>query len=321
MPTILVTGGAGFLGSNLVSFLLENAENKVVAMDSLWTGSMDSISNVKDNPRFRFIRHDVTQPFPDEVGSVERIYHLACPASPKRFPESPLGILSTCFKGTENVLELAAKIKARVLLASTSEIYGDPLVCPQPETYHGNTNPFGPRSCYDEGKRVAEALAYAFRKQQNVDIRIGRIFNAYGPGLRPDDGRVVPNFVVSALASRDVKITGDGTASRCFQYVSDCVEGLVCLMESSYLKPVNIGCVEETTVGDLARLISDIVARKTGNPPVKISLTAKREDDPYRRVPDTTVASQELGWAPKVGLTRGLETTVDWFMTTASASA
>ncbi|KAI1372101.1 UDP-glucuronic acid decarboxylase 1 [Hypoxylon crocopeplum] len=321
MPTIIVTGGAGFLGSNLVSLLLENVENHVIAMDSLWTGSMESISNVKDNPRFRFIRHDVTQPFPEDIGSVDRIYHLACPASPKRFPESPLGILETCFKGTQNVLDLAAKTGARVLLASTSEIYGDPLVCPQPETYHGNTNPFGPRSCYDEGKRVAEALAYAYRKQQNVDIRIARIFNAYGPGLRPDDGRVVPNFVMAALAGQEVEITGDGTASRCFQFVSDCVGGLACLMESSYLKPVNIGCVDETTVGELAKLVSDIVAKKTGKPPVQIKLTAKREDDPYRRVPDISVASKELGWAPKVELTKGLETTIDWFMALTPAAA
>ncbi|KAI1194942.1 UDP-glucuronic acid decarboxylase 1 [Nemania serpens] len=319
MPTILVTGGAGFLGSNLVGLLLAKPENTVIVMDSLWTGSMDSIKGVKDNARFKFIRHDVSQPFPDTIGSVDRIYHLACPASPTRFPEAPLGILNTCFLGTTNVLELGKKTGARVLLASTSEIYGDPLVCPQPETYHGNTNPFGPRSCYDEGKRVAEALAYGYRKQSNVDIRIARIFNAYGPGLRPNDGRVVPNFVMAALNGEPIVITGDGTASRCFQYATDCVTGLMALMESNYLKPVNIGRVDETTVGELAKTISDIVAKKTGKPAVGVVLTDKREDDPFRRVPDVTVATRELGWTAEVDLVKGLETTVDWFIAEAAA--
>ncbi|KAI1271186.1 UDP-glucuronic acid decarboxylase 1 [Xylaria sp. FL0933] len=319
MPTILVTGGAGFLGSNLVGLLLANPENHVIAMDSLWTGSMESIKNVKDNPRFEFLRHDVTQPFPDSIKSLDRIYHLACPASPKRFPEAPLGILNTCFIGTTNVLELGKRTGARVLLASTSEIYGDPLVCPQPESYHGNTNPFGPRSCYDEGKRVAEALAFAYRKQYNVDIRIARIFNAYGPGLRPDDGRVVPNFVTAALKGENIVITGDGTASRCFQFGIDCCEGLMALMESNYLKPVNIGRDSETTVGELAKLVAEIVSKKTGKPPVGVTLGQKPEDDPYRRVPDTTIAKKELGWSAKVDLTQGLETTVDWFIAAQAA--
>ncbi|KAK2750156.1 UDP-glucuronic acid decarboxylase 1 [Myotisia sp. PD_48] len=313
MSTILVTGGAGFLGAHLVALLLGQG-HRVIAIDSLWTGSAESIAKLSSQVGFTFIQHDVSKPFPPEVQHVDQIYHLACPASPKRFPENPLGILDTCFAGTRNVLELGLRCNARVLLASTSEVYGDPLICPQPETYWGNVNSFGPRSCYDEGKRVAEALAYAYRKQHGVEIRIARIFNAYGPGIRPDDGRVVPNFVTAAITGRDIEIAGDGTASRCFQYVSDCVEGLNVLMNSSCESPVNIGCEDETSIGQLAEIIRDLVSRKLGRQTVKVKLTGKREDDPFRRQPDISLAREKLHWSPKVDLATGLEATVDWFL-------
>lgn len=202
----------------------------------------------------------------------------------------------------------------RTGLTLDSEVYGDPLVCPQPETYWGNVNSFGPRSCYDEGKRVAESLAYAYRLQRGIDVRIARIFNAYGPGIRPDDGRVVSNFIAAALEGKDIEITGDGTASRCFQYVSDCVLGLNKLMESSCKTPVNIGCDEEISIGELASLVNEIVARKTGKPLVRVRLMPKPEDDPVRRQPDITLANEQLQWNPQVGLTEGLEATVEWFM-------
>ena len=200
------------------------------------------------------------------------------------------------------------------------EIYGDPLVCPQPESYWGNTNSFGPRSCYDEGKRVAEALAYAYRLQYGVEVRVARIFNVYGPGLLPNDGRVVSNFITAAIAGRSIEITGDGRASRCFQFVSDCVAGLCALMDSSYQSPVNIGCDRETTVGELAEVIRDLVARKTGRNAVPVKSTEKREDDPFRRQPDIRVARKVLGWEPKVDLVEGLDASVDWYLSRGASS-
>ncbi|KAI3548383.1 hypothetical protein CSPX01_03179 [Colletotrichum filicis] len=314
MHTAVVTGGAGFLGSHLVALLLEEG-HKVIAIDSLWTGSNGNVTRFQNHANYAFLRHDVTKPFPKSLEKADRIYNLACPASPKRFPQAPLGILETCYKGTKNVLDLASKSGARVLLASTSEVYGDPLVCPQPESYWGNVNSFGGRSCYDEGKRVAEALAYAYRLESKVDIRIGRIFNAFGPGIRADDGRVVSNFIAAALKQEDIIITGDGTASRCFQYAGDCVMGLYKLMESGVLDPVNIGREEETTIGKIAVMINEIVAEKTGRLQVRVIFGPKPDDDPYRRVPDASKARRELGHEAKVGLREGLEKTVDWFMT------
>ncbi|OHE97882.1 hypothetical protein CORC01_06745 [Colletotrichum orchidophilum] len=314
MPTAVVTGGAGFLGSHLVALLLKKGY-QVIAVDSLWTGSAGNVTRFQNHPNFTFLRHNVTEPFPKNLEKADRIYNLACPASPKRFPQAPLGILETCYKGTKNALDLASKSGARVLLASTSEVYGDPLVCPQPESYWGNVNSFGGRSCYDEGKRVAEALAYAYRLESKVDIRIGRIFNAFGPGIRPDDGRVVSNFIAAALKQEDITITGDGTASRCFQYAEDCAMGLYKLMESAVLDPVNIGREEETTIGKMAVMINEIVAEKTGRPQVRVVFGPKPDDDPYRRVPDASKARRELGHEAKVGLREGLEKTIDWFMT------
>lgn len=282
----------------------------------------------------------MTLPFPEDIQNVSEIYHLACPASPKHFAKNPIEILQTCYQGTKNVLDFAVKCKARVLLTSTSgksptpihpninqcgqksfpmtdpmeEVYGDPLVCPQSESYYGNVNSFGPRSCYDEGKRVAEAMAYAYRLEKNIDVRIARIFNAYGPGMRPDDGRVVPNFISAAIEHRDMEISGDGTAIRCFQYVGDCVLGLYKLMQSSCTTPVNIGCDKETSIADLACLVSDIVARKTGSPSAKVRFTDGLDDDPVRRRPDISLAKRELKWYPDVSLEQGLEMTVDWFL-------
>ena len=197
---------------------------------------------------------------------------------------------------------------------SHAEIYGDPLVCPQPESYWGNANSFEPRSCYDEGKRVAEALAYAFRLEHGVDVRIARIFNAYGPGLLPKDGRVVSNFINAAIAGRAIEITGDGTASRCFQFASDSVSGLCALMNSAYEGPVNIGCDQETSIGKLAEIVSNLVAKKTGCSTVPVKLTDKREDDPFRRQPDIRLAKEVLGWEPKIGLTEGMEISIDWYL-------
>jgi UDP-glucuronate decarboxylase len=287
-------------------------------MDSFWTGTPASLQKYLSNPSFSLLEFDVTNPWPDDI-SVDQIYHLACPASPKRFPENPSKILETCYLGTTHALNLARCTNARLLLASTSEVYGDPLVCPQPETYWGNVNSFGPRSCYDEGKRVAEALCYAYRLQHNVDVRIVRIFNAYGPGLLPNDGRVVSNFIASTLDGRNITVQGDGKASRCFQYATDCVRGMHLLMESDWKGgPINIGAETETTVGELAELIVRIVKEKTGGEggigEVGFNYVAKTEDDPFRRVPDCGRAREVLGWRPEIKLEEGLEKTVEWHL-------
>ncbi|MCJ1474648.1 UDP-glucuronic acid decarboxylase 1 [Lambiella insularis] len=308
---ILVTGGAGFLGAHLVELLLKQ-KHEVLVIDSFWTGSSEAIAKFEHIQAFCFMRHDVTESYPSDI-EVDQIYHLACPASPKRFPENPLAILRTCFEGTKNALELAKRCNARILLSSTSEVYGDPLVCPQAESYWGNVNSFGPRSCYDEGKRVAEALAYAYRLQFGTEVRIARIFNAYGPGLLPNDGRVVSNFIAAALAGEDIVVTGDGKSSRCFQFVTDCVRGLNLLMNSSFEGPVNIGSDHETSIGELATLVKDLVASKTGQPAVGVTYLPAKQDDPFRRVPNIRLAKEKLEWEPTIGLSQGLEDSVDWY--------
>jgi UDP-glucuronate decarboxylase len=287
-------------------------------MDSFWTGTPTSLQQYLTDPNFSLLEFDVTDPWPDNI-SVDQVYHLACPASPKCFPENPSKILNTCYLGTTHALDLARRTNARLLLASTSEVYGDPLVCPQPETYWGNVNSFGARSCYDEGKRVAEALCYAYRLQYDVDIRIVRIFNAYGPGLLPNDGRVVSNFIAATLDGRNISVQGDGKASRCFQYATDCVRGMYLLMESSWTGgPINIGAESETTVGELAETIIRLVKKKTDGEQnareMKINYVAKAEDDPFRRVPDCSRAREILGWWPKVKLEEGLEKTIEWHL-------
>jgi UDP-glucuronate decarboxylase len=310
--------GAGFLGGHLVELLLSKGHS-VVVMDSFWTGTPASLDRFQANPNFSLLECDVIDPWPEQLGC-DQIYHLACPASPKRFPENPSKILETCYLGTTQALRLARRTNARLLLASTSEVYGDPQVWPQTESYWGNVNPFGPRSCYDEGKRVAEALCYAHRLQYGIDVRIVRIFNAYGPGLLPNDGRVVSNFIAAALDTAAITVQGDGKASRCFQYATDCVRGLYLLMESDWKGgPVNIGAETETTVGELAETIVRIVKQKTGAggqaaQEVAINYVARTEDDPSRRVPDCSRARELLGWRPEVGLEDGLERTVDWHL-------
>ncbi|KAG5665494.1 hypothetical protein KAF25_009619 [Fusarium avenaceum] len=310
---ILVTGGAGFLGCHLVELLLNN-NHEVVVLDSLWTGSYSTLDQFKSDKRLRYIQSDVRDPLP-WIDGVEQIYHLACPASPVHFETRPIDILQTCFNGASNVLDYAVKHNARVLLASTSEVYGDSQVPCQSEDYRGNVNCFGPRSCYDEGKRVTEALAYAYQVEHGLEVRIARIFNAYGPHMEPEDGRAVPNFIMAALKREPITIFGDGHATRCFQYASDCVRGLESLMNSDYHGPVNIGSDLEMEISEIADIISRVVANKTGQKdPVPVNLLPKREDDPIRRKPDTSLAERVLGWKPRVSLEDGVSATIDWFI-------
>ncbi|KAK9777063.1 hypothetical protein AB5N19_12407 [Seiridium cardinale] len=315
---VVVTGGAGFIGSHLVDHLLQQGK-RVVVIDSLWTGSLENVEKFKGNENYRFIKHDVRDSLPMIKGATD-IYHLACPASPDHFEGSAIEILETCFKGTQNMLELAACNKAKILIASTSEIYGDPKVIPQSEKYWGNTNSFGPRCCYDEGKRITEALAYGYQLRYGVEVRIARIFNTYGPSMQIDDGRAIPNFIVAAMKGRPIQIYGDGSATRCFQYVSDLVAGLSTLMKSDYASPVNIGTELETPVADIAGLISELVAGKMGNvDKVSIQYLPARQDDPHRRKPDTSLARDSLHWKPQVALIDGLSATIDWFLSRESS--
>ncbi|KAF4965247.1 hypothetical protein FSARC_6926 [Fusarium sarcochroum] len=307
------TQGAGFIGSHLVQCLLNEGE-KVVVIDSLWTGSIENVARFQNHPNYSFLSWDVRDPLPI-TETPKQIYHLACPASPDHFEKSPIDVLETCFQGTKNIMDLATGCGARVLIASTSEIYGDPKVIPQSEKYWGNTNSYGPRSCYDEGKRITEALAYGYQRKHNLQVRIARIFNAYGPSMQLRDGRAVPNFIAAAMQGRPISVYGDGSATRCFQYVADCVEGLVLLMNSDYTRPVNLGSDMETSVGDIAQMIVELVAAKTGTAAkTAIQHLPAREDDPYRRKPDIGLAKEALGWQPRMALRSGLEVTVDWFL-------
>ncbi|KAL2670032.1 hypothetical protein Neosp_014912 [[Neocosmospora] mangrovei] len=298
---ILVTGGAGFLGRNLVQLLLDH-NHEVVVIDSLWTGSRSNFDGLRGNKKLRYIQSDVRDPLPSIAG-VDQIYHLACPASPVHFETRPIDILQTCFNGATNVLDYAVKHNARILLTSTSE------------DYRGNVNCFGPRACYDEGKRVMEALAYGYHLEHGLEVRIARIFNAYGPFMNEDDGRAVPNFIMSALKGEPMTIFGDGHSTRCFQYAKDCVEGLEALMNSDYSSPVNIGSDHEIEISEIAETIAQVVASKLGHRnSVPINLLPAREDDPINRKPDTTLAETVLGWRPKVSLQEGISSTVDWFI-------
>jgi UDP-glucuronate decarboxylase len=301
---ILVTGGAGFIGSHLIDRLMESG-NEVICLDNFFTGRKDNLLRWFDSAKFELIRHDVTEPIRLEV---DQIYHLACPASPVHYQYNPVKTIKTNVMGTMNMLGLAKRIKARFLLTSTSEVYGDPDVHPQSESYRGNVNPIGPRSCYDEGKRVAETLAFDYHRQNHVDIRVARIFNTYGPRMLENDGRVVSNFVVQALKQEPVTIYGDGSQTRSFCYVSDLVEGLIRLMNGDAIGPINLGNPEEYTVLQLAQKIQFMV--QSGS---EIHFKPLPQDDPRRRQPDISFAKQHLGWQPTIPLTEGLERTISDF--------
>ncbi|HAO11451.1 MAG TPA: NAD-dependent dehydratase [Planktothrix sp. UBA8407] len=301
---ILVTGGAGFLGSHLIDRLMEQG-HEVICLDNFFTGRKRNILKWIGNPYFELIRHDITEPIRLEA---DQIYHLACPASPIHYQYNPVKTIKTNVLGTMNMLGLAKRIKARFFLASTSEVYGDPDVHPQTEEYRGNVNCIGVRSCYDEGKRVAETLAFDYHRQNGVDIRVVRIFNTYGPRMLENDGRVVSNFIVQALRGIPLTIYGDGSQTRSFCYVSDLVEGFIRLMNSDQTGPINIGNPGEYTILELAQKIQNMV-----NPDVEIQFESLPEDDPKQRQPDITRAKTYLNWEPTIPLDQGLKLTIDDF--------
>jgi UDP-glucuronate decarboxylase len=300
---VLVTGGAGFLGSHLSDRLLAEG-HEVVCLDNFFTGSRANIEHLLDNHRFELLRHDITEPLTLEV---DEIFHLACPASPIHYQRNPVRTIRTAVQGTLNALDLARETRARILIASTSECYGDPAEHPQKETYWGNVNPIGPRACYDEGKRCAESLAVSYAMQYGVEVRIARIFNTYGPRVHENDGRVVSNFIVQSLRGEPITIYGEGQQTRSFCYVSDLIEGFMRLMASGHgSDPVNLGNPRETTVLQLAELIRDMVGS-----PSPIARVPLPKDDPTRRNPDITRARQLLGgWEPRVSLEQGIAATI-----------
>jgi UDP-glucuronate decarboxylase len=307
MRRILVTGGAGFIGSHLCERLLDEG-NDVICLDNYFTGSKRNIVHLMDNPFFEVVRHDVTMPYFSEI---DEIYNLACPASPIHYQHNPIKTVKTSVMGAINMLGLAKRIRARILQASTSEVYGDPKVHPQTEDYWGYVNPIGERSCYDEGKRCAETLFMDYHLQNHVRIKIIRIFNTYGPRMQPNDGRVVSNFIIQALRGKDITIHGDGSQTRCFQYISDLVEAMVRMMNTpeDVIGPVNIGNPREMTILALAEKI----IRMTGSDS-KIVFKPLRNDDPVKRKPDISMARKVLNnWEPVVGLDEGLENTIAYF--------
>jgi UDP-glucuronate decarboxylase len=303
---ILITGGAGFLGSHLSEFLL-NEGHEVLCLDNLFTGTKRNIEHLHSNPRFEFIRHDVTFPLFVEV---DEIYNLACPASPIHYQHDPVQTTKTSVHGAINMLGLAKRLRCKILQASTSEVYGDPSIHPQTEDYWGNVNPIGPRSCYDEGKRCAETLFFDYHRQHHLHIKVARIFNTYGPRMHPSDGRVVSNFIVQALRGDAITIYGDGTQTRSFCYVQDLIEGLTRLMNSppDFTGPVNLGNPVEFTMTELAKL----VLSETGSTS-RLVRQALPKDDPKQRQPDISLAKRHLDWMPKVSLQNGLKPTVDYF--------
>ena len=302
---ILITGGAGFLGSHLCERLLREG-HELICLDNFFTGRKSNIAHLLSNPYFELVRHDVTEPFKFEV---DQIYNLACPASPPHYQHNPIKTIKTSVMGAIHCLGLAKRLKARVFQASTSEVYGDPEVHPQPESYWGSVNPIGIRSCYDEGKRCAETLFFDYHRQNHVDIRVVRIFNTYGPRMLPDDGRVVSNFIVQALQGKDLTIYGDGTQTRSFCYVDDLIEGFVRLMNHPNLTgPVNLGNPSEFTMLELAEL----VLKKIGGSS-KIAYLPLPGDDPKQRQPNISLAKSELNWEPKIPLEEGLDYTITYF--------
>jgi UDP-glucuronate decarboxylase len=306
MKRILITGGAGFVGSHLCEELLIRG-NEVICLDNYFTGSKQNITHLLDNHNFEVIRHDITMPVFIEV---DEIYNMACPASPVHYQYNGIKTIKTSVMGAINALGLAKRTKAKILQASTSEIYGDPDIHPQPESYWGNVNTLGPRACYDEGKRCAETLFMNYHMQNNVRIKIARIFNTYGPRMHPNDGRVVSNFIVQALKGNDITVFGDGSHTRSFQYVSDLISGLIKLMATpdTFTGPVNIGNPVEVSVGDLAEKIIKMTGSKS-----KIVHMPLPADDPKQRRPDIKLAKSALAWEPEVGLEEGLRKTIEYF--------
>lgn len=303
---ILVTGGAGFIGSHLCERLLEKG-TEVICLDNLFTGRKENIRHLLDNPHFEFVRHDVLEPIYIEC---DQIYNLACPASPVHYQYDPVKTVKTNFMGALHVLDLARQCHARVLQASTSEVYGDPEVHPQPESYRGCVNPHGIRSCYDEGKRVAETLFFDYHRQYGVDIKVVRIFNTYGPKMRPDDGRVVSNFIMQALRGEDITVYGDGKQTRSFCYVDDLIEGMIRMMNSreGFTGPVNLGNPGEFTMLELAEQVL-----KLTDSPSKLVYKPLPEDDPTQRKPVIDLAKKELDWEPDIPLRQGLKSTIEYF--------
>ena len=300
----LVTGGAGFLGSHLINQLLNKGE-EVICLDNYFTGSKNNLKGFLENSNFELIRHDVTHPILVEV---DRIWHLACPASPIHYQSNPIKTSKTIFLGTYNMLGLAKRVNAKFLLASTSEVYGDPDISPQDEKYRGKVNTTGIRSCYDEGKRIAETLTADYKRIHGLDVRIARIFNTYGPNMLPNYGRVVSNFIVQALNNRNLTVYGDGQQTRSFCYVDDLIFGLIKLMESNYTNPLNLGNPEEFKIIELADIIRSKIA-----PNLSIEKKELPEDDPLQRKPKIDLAIKELNWLPKIKLTEGLDRTIDYF--------
>jgi UDP-glucuronate decarboxylase len=302
---ILVTGGAGFLGSHLCERLLRDGD-EVLCLDNFYTGRKMNVAEFLQNPSFELVRHDIVLPILLEV---DRIYHLACPASPIHYQYNPVKTIKTNILGTLNMLGIAKRVNARILLASTSEVYGDPAVHPQKEGYWGNVNPIGIRSCYDEGKRAAETLMMDYHRQNRVDIRIMRIFNTYGPRMLADDGRVVSNFIVQALRGEDITVYGRGSQTRSFCYVDDLIDGMIKLMNcENFTGPVNIGNPDEYTILDFAKKIVGMTGSKS-----EIVYKPLPSDDPTQRMPDITLAAEKLGWRPKVSVDEGLKRTIEYF--------
>ena len=303
---ILVTGGAGFIGSHLCEKLLAEG-HEVLCVDNFFTGAKDNIVHLLDNPYFEVIRHDICFPLYVEA---DEIYNLACPASPIHYQKDPVQTTKVSVLGSINMLGLAKRLKIKILQASTSEVYGDPEIHPQPEAYWGNVNPTGPRACYDEGKRCAETLFFDYHRQHKIKIKVVRIFNTYGPRMHPDDGRVVSNFIVQALKNKPITVYGDGTQTRSFCYVDDMVEGIIKMMSTpdEFTGPVNLGNPEEYRIIDLAQKIKDLTGSRS-----EIIFKPLPQDDPKRRRPDITLAKEKLGWEPKTPVEEGLKKTIAYF--------
>ena len=307
MKTILVTGGTGFLGSNLCDYLIKKG-HKVICADNNITGSTDNVKHLLDNPNFELVEHDVTKPFFSNC-HIDQIYNLACPASPKHYQFNAIKTIKTNVLGTINMLGLAKRHNARILQASTSEVYGDPLEHPQKETYWGNVNPIGIRACYDEGKRAAECLFFDYHRQHDVDIKVVRIFNTYGSNMAVNDGRVISNFIVQALRNEDITLYGDGTQTRSFCYVSDLIEGMYTMMKTENLTgPVNLGNPEEHSIAEIAKIIIELSGSKS-----KIVYKPLPQNDPLKRQADISLAKEKLNWDPKLSFNEGIKKTIDYF--------